>query len=375
MLIGIDGNEANIEKRVGVNVYAFDLLWSIWQAQKKSPKKHSLIVYLKNRPLADMPPETSYFKYRILPGRGVWILTRLTPLLWLSSDKPDVFFSPSHYLPPLAPMPLVSSIMDLGYLEFSGQFRKYDYWQLRLWSAISIFVSKAVIAISNSTKADIVRRYPFASKKIYVTHLGYDRNKFRAEISKEDVRLIKEKYSIVGDYLLFLGTLKPSKNIGRLLESFSRILKEAEIKLVIAGKKGWLYSPIFEKVKELGLTKEVIFTDYIVEGDKPALIAGAKAFVIPSFWEGFGLDVLPAMACGVPVVVSKIGSLPEVVGEAGIFVDPDSVESIAAGIKKVLSMSKVEYNKQVKKGLAQAAKFSWEKTAKKTLEIIENAKR
>ena len=125
----------------------------------------------------------------------------------------------------------------------------------------------------------------------------------------------------------------------------------------------------------MGLQDRVIFTDYIGEADKPALIAGAKAFVLPSFWEGFGLDVLSAMAAGVPVIVSKVGSLPEVVGAAGIFVDPNSTNSIASGIRKVLSMSKLEYNELVKRGIAQAGKFSWEKTAKKTLEVITNAQR
>lgn len=374
MLIGIDGNEANIENRVGVNVYAFDLLWSIWQLQKKSAKKHRLIVYLKNPPLADMPKETEWFHYKVLPGAGMWVLTKLMPHLWSGRPKPDVFFSPSHYAPPLAPMPRICSIMDLGYLEFSAQFKKYDYWQLRLWTAISIYVSKSVIAISNSTKKDIVRHYPFASLKTYVTHLGYDKARFNQKTSKEDVRRIKAKYSIVGDYILYLGTLKPSKNIENLLTAFASIKPQvSSIKLVIAGKKGWLYESIFKKVRQLRLSKEVIFTDFIPEEDKPAIIAGAKAFVLPSYWEGFGLDVLPAMASGVPVIVSNIGSLPEVVGDAGVLADPSQTNSIAEAIKKVLSMSKLEYNKQVAKGLKQAAKFSWQKTAQETLEIITNA--
>jgi glycosyltransferase involved in cell wall biosynthesis len=145
--------------------------------------------------------------------------------------------------------------------------------------------------------------------------------------------------------------------------------------LVIAGKKGWLYTSIFKKVQELRLEDKIIFTDYLPEEDKPALIAGAKVFCLPSFWEGFGLDVLNAMACGVCVVVSNSGSLPEVAGEAGIYVDPNSSKSISDGINKVLSMDNVEYNRLVEKGLAQVKKFSWEKTAKKTLEALEDVPR
>lgn len=373
MIIGIDGNEANIENRVGVNMYAFELLCSIWRLQKKGKIKHKLIVYLKNPPLSDMPEQNVNFEYKILPGGSFWIITRLMPHLFFTSSKPDVFFSLSHYTPFFSPVPRVCSIMDLGYLEFSGQFQKKDFWQLKLWSAISIFVSKAVIAISQSTKRDIVRHYPFASKKTFVTPLAYDKSKFNLKVSPKDVRRVKNKYSIANDYILYLGTLKPSKNIEGLLQAFSNIRHcVSDIKLVIAGKKGWMYEKIFDKVRRLKLEDKVIFTDYVPEKDKPALISGAKIFVLPSFWEGFGLDAVSAMACGVAVIVSSAGSLPEVVGDAGFLINPYDPNDIAAKIKKVLNLNKFEYNKIVRKGLRQVKKFSWEKTAGETIKILEN---
>jgi glycosyltransferase involved in cell wall biosynthesis len=320
-----------------------------------------------------MPEETANFKYEIISGGGMWVLTRLMPRLIFNKDRLDVFFSPSHYLPPFAAMPLVCSIMDLGYLEFSGQFTKKVFWQLKWWSAISIFISKAVIAISNSTKDDIVRHYPSAKEKTHVTYLAYDTNQFNQNISEKDVRRVMNKYSIVDDYILYLGTLKPSKNIEGLVEAFGEVERNVPgIKLIVAGKKGWLYEPIFKKVQEVGLEKKVIFTDFVDEKDKAGLIKGARAFVLPSFWEGFGLDVLNAMACGVPVVASSVGSLPEVVGDAGVLVDPNSVDNVAKGILRVLSMDKLEYNSMVEKGFSQVKKFSWEESARQTLKIIEN---
>lgn len=372
MIIGIDGNEANTENRVGINVYGFELLWSLHRLQEQSKTKHSLIVYLKNEPLPDLPKETQNFRYKVIPGGGNWILTKLTPQLFKDRPRPDVFFSPSHYVPLVAPMPRVCSIMDLGYLEFSGQFRKKDFWQLKLWSAISIYVSKAIIAISNSTKTDIVRHYPMAKDKIYVSLLGYDNVKFNTNIQSNDVRRVKNKYSIVDDYVLYLGTLKPSKNLENLIRAFVGV---NGVKLVIAGKKGWLYESIFQTVKEVGLADWVIFTDFIDEKDKPFLIKGAKVFVLPSFWEGFGLDALNAMAAGVPVVASRVGSIPEVVGDAGILIDPKNVDSIRNGIKKVLSMSESTYNKLSTKVINQAKKFSWDKTAQTTLNALEYAVR
>jgi glycosyltransferase involved in cell wall biosynthesis len=367
MILGIDGNEANVGERVGVNTYAFELLRNLWKLQDEWKGDHSIIVYLKENPRQDMPEETEYFKYKVIKGGGGWVLTKLVPNLFFGRPKCDIFFSPSHYVPPVAPMPRVCSIMDLGYLEYTEQFRKIDFWQLKIWSAISIYISKAIIAISNSTKADIVRHYPFAKDKVFVTHLAYDAKRFNTKISGEDVRRVGSRYSIVTDYVLYLGTLKPSKNIEGLLEAFTSI---SNLKLVIAGKKGWMFDSVFKKVKELGLEDRVLFTDYVAEEDKPALIKGAKLFVLPSFWEGFGLDALNAMACGVPVVVSNVGSLPEVVGEAGIKVDPKDPESIAKGMREVLLAPVTKYNSLVEKGLAQAKKFSWEATARETLKII-----
>lgn len=376
MIIGIDGNEVNIKKRVGVNQYGFKLLHNLRKLQDEWKDKHSLVVYLREKPLPDMPEESEQFTYKVIPGGGAWILKKLTPYLIFGKDKPDIFFSPSHYAPPVSTVPRVCSIMDLGYLEFSGQFTKRVFWQLKYWSAISILVSKRVIAISNSTKKDIVRHYPFASGKVDVTLLAYDKERFNEDVGVKDVRRVKDKYSITKDYVLFLSTLKPSKNIEGLLEAWKKICRDFdETNLVIAGKKGWLYESIFEKVKDLGLEDSVIFTDFVDEEDKPALIAGARLFVLPSFWEGFGLDVLNAMACGVPVVVSDVGSLPEVAGNAGLYVDPNEPETIAENIKKVLNMGKKDYNRLVEEGLRQVKKFSWKKTARQTLKILERVGR
>lgn len=378
MIVGIDGNEANVEKRVGVNTYAYELLWNLWKLSDEWKNEHKLIVFLKNDPRSDLPKETQCFRYRVIKGGNSWILKKLIPALLKNEEKCDVFFSPSHYIPPIASIPRICSIMDLGYLEFSGQFQKKDFWQLKLWSAISIFVSKSIFAISNSTKSDIVRHYPFAKNKIYVTPLAYDDNKFNLSINDKDVRRVGSRHSIVSDYILYLGTLKPSKNIEGLIEAFASIINHQSIinlQLVIAGKKGWLFDSIFQKVKDLNLEDKVIFTDFMPEEDKPALIKGAKVFVLPSFWEGFGLDILNAMACGVPVVCSSVGSLPEVAGDAGVLIDPYNTESIAEGIKKVIFATPEKYNSMVERGLRQVKKFSWEKTARETLKVITNVKR
>jgi len=372
MLIGIDGNEANVQSRVGVHQYSFEILWGIYRENKRVGKKHSFLIYLKNSPRKDLPKEISWWRYVVLPAKGLWILTKLMPAL-MKTKRPDVLFSPSHYLPPLTSIPKVFTVHDLGYLRFSAQFKKYDYWQLKLWTAISLSISKCIIAVSNSTRKDIVRHYPKYSKQIEVVYHGYNNKRFNKNISEVFVRRIKRKYKINGNYILFLSTLKPSKNIEGLLTAFSGVKDlYPKVKLVISGKKGWLYESIYKKAEELGL-RDVVFTGYIEEKDKPALIKGAKVFVLPSFWEGFGMDVLGAMACGTAVVISNVASLPEVGGDAVIYIDPSSSDSIKDGITKVLSMSRNEYNKIIKKGYEQAKKFSWEKAAMETLKAIEES--
>ncbi len=373
IVIGIDGNEANRENRVGVNTYAYETMKAIYQLQDTWSGTYSFRIYLKDAPLPHMPKATDSWEYKVVPGTGLWILKSLMPVLYREKNKPQVIWSPSHYVTPFSPQPKICSIMDLGYLEFSEQFRKRDFWQLKLWTAWSVLVSQKVIAISETTAKDIVRHYPFAAKKISTTLLGYDNQLYNNTISESNVRRTMKKYQLT-DYVIFMSTLKPSKNIEGLIRAWETVHQQfPHYKLVIAGKKGWLYESIFSIVKNKHLEDSIVFTDFVSEEEKPYLIKGAKAFVLPSFWEGFGLDVLTAMALGVPVVASDRGSLPEVVKDAGIIVNPKSIDSIAEGIVSVLSMKDAERERLITKGFARAADFSWEKTAIATLSVIQSA--
>jgi len=373
MNIGIDGNEANVEQRVGVNTYAFEILWGLYKLQdNESKKRANFTIYLKHPPRSDLPKEEVFWKYKQLPPQKFWVATQLMPHLYKTKSKPDIFFAPSHYLPPFCPMPAVCSIMDLGYLEFSDQFKAKDYWQLKLWSARSMHVANKIFSISNTTKNEIVRHYVFARNKVVVTPLGYDKSTYNLTRPQQDVRRVISKYNLSNNYILFLSTLKPSKNVVGLLESWAEIQEKfPDTKLVIAGKKGWLFEDIFKSVKNLDLEERVIFTDYVPEKDKEALIKGARVFTLPSFWEGFGLDVVSSMASGVPVIVSDRGSLPEVVGKAGIIIDPDKTNDLSMALQKVLNMSSSSYNNLSKLGLQEAKKFSWEKAATITLSVLE----
>jgi glycosyltransferase involved in cell wall biosynthesis len=371
MVIGIDGNEANVENRVGVNQYAFELLHALYKLPESM--KHKFYIYLKEKPSSELPKEKENWKYVVLPGGGKWIIKKLMPRLYTKKEKLDVFFTPSHYVPPFAPVPRVCAVMDLGYLESAGQFRKYDFWQLKLWTAWSMRASRKIIAISEATKAHMAETYPYTKNKTKVTLLAGDTSVKNAKVSKAQIGVVKRKYKINGEYVLFLGTLKPSKNIDGIIAAWAGIhTKYPEMKLVIAGKKGWLFESIFQKTKEHKISKKVVFTGFISDREKQVLLSGAKLFAMPSFWEGFGIDILNAFSCGVPVVTSKRGSIPEVGGDAALYADPNNVDDISEKIDKVLSMSKNDYNNLSKKVKKQAGKFSWEKTARETLKILDS---
>lgn len=380
MIIGIDGNEANVKQRVGSNQYAFELLHALYNLPEA--KTHKWVIYLRSNPLPDLLKTTLWWNYKVFGPKKFWTQAAL-PLSLLLGKRPDVFFSPGHYRPRWSSIPTVVSIMDLGYLRIPAQFTKKDLLQLTRWTAYSIKKSDHILAISRSTKRDIMKYYKVPSGKITVTYPGYDKSKFKIKnISKAwpfglklKIIRIKKKYGIKSDYILFLSTLKPSKNIEGLIEAYALLANDSEfrrmnangISLVVTGKKGWMYESIFQKVKELGLDNKVVFTDFVPEEDVTGLMAGAKVFVLPSFWEGFGIPVVEAMATGVPVVASNIGSLPEIVGNSGILVDPNDPKDIARGIKEALE----NRDELVKKGLARAKLFSWQKTAKQTLEVLE----
>ena len=371
MIIGIDGNEANVKRRVGSNQYAFELLHALHDLPQS--KKHEWVIYLRKPPIAGLPRGTEGWKYKVFGPRFFWTQFAL-PLSLFFGKRPDVFFTPGHYRPRWSPVPTVISIMDLGYLKFPEQFTKKDLLQLTRWTAHSIKEADHIIAISESTKKDIMSYYKIPAEKITVTYPGYDSKNFQfshsegINLSNFQINKVKEKYGIKGSYILFLGTLKPSKNIEGLLEAFGLL---GNLSLVVAGKKGWLYESIFKKVQELGLEEKVIFTDFVPDEDVPALLAGAKVFVLPSFWEGFGIPVVEAMAIGTPVVASNVGSLPEVVGEAGVLVDPGDPKDIVRGIKEALE----NHDSLAQKGLARAKLFDWPKTANLTLRLLERVAR
>lgn len=362
MIIGIDGNEANIEKKVGISEYAFELLRE-FKNLKSQFSNLKFSIYLKDPPRKELPKTDENWGYKIVGPKKFWTQIGLPFNLYFNKPRPDVFFSPTHYAPRFCPVPTVVSVMDLSYIFYPEMFNKKDLYQLKSWTQYSVEKAKKVLTISNASRNDIIKQYKLDQKKVVVTHLG-----LKPTEGKNDMGVDK-KYGIDGEYILFVGTLQPRKNIIRLIEAFSK-LNEKKIELVIAGKKGWMFDEILETPEKLGIKDKVKFLEFVPNEDLPSLYSKALCFVLPSLYEGFGLPVLEAMANKCPVITSNVSSLPEAGGDAALYVDPENVGDIVAKMEKVISDGKLR-EQMIKKGLEQVKKFSWEKTAKETLSVLE----
>ena len=372
MIIGIDGNEANIKNRVGVGQYAFNLITQL----NKLDKNNQYIVYLKNRPLSDMPKPSKDWQYRVFGPSKLWTRFALPLHLFTEKTKLDLFYSPTHYSPLFCPCPTIPTIHDLGYLEAKNQFTKKDLYQLINWTNQSIKKSAHIITVSNFSKNEIEKIYNINPQKITIAYNGTDNP---SKINKKDEEKILLTYNLKPkNYYLYLGTLKPNKNIPFLIKSFAQYLKETkDLKfqdsnvLVIAGKKGWLFEEIFETVKQEGIEDKVIFTDFINEDQKWTLYKHAKALVLPSIYEGFGIPVIEAMKSNTPVITSNIAPLKEVIQDNGFYFNPTKQKELINQFIKLDSLSLTKIKEITDKAKIRADFFSWSNTAKSVLKVFE----
>ena len=294
---------------------------------------------------------------------------------FVSRETLDVFHSPASTIPLAYNKNAVVTIHDLAIYKNPKWFPK-QYFSTKVSVPQSLRKAREIIAVSEYTKQDLIDILKISKEKISVILNGVEK---REDIDKKDSKdreKIKEKFSIKKDFILFIGTLQPRKNIAGLIAAFDKLRGNKifeNYQLVIAGKKGWDYKDIFEKVRNKALTKKVLFTDYISQEDKIRLLNAASCFCFPSFYEGFGLSILEAMQQGTPVITSNTTSTKEIGGEATLLVDPYKSSSIAQALKKVLGDDNLRRS-LIQKGYNHVEKFSWKKCAKETLEIYNQVK-
>ena len=426
MVIGFDGSRAFSKDRTGTENYSFQLL----KALAKVDSKNIYIIYIKpNSSVISNVNERSQnsksksrdsslitrndnigwpdnFKFREINWPRLWTQAGLAIKTY--QDKLDVLFIPAHTSPLIHKKGLktVVTVHDLGseYLPKMHQLKQRLY--LKYITRYQLKSATKLIAVSKATKNDLIKKAGIEPGKIEIIHESYDKELFKPFDSAQGgpvkgdtlVNSLKQFDIKPGKYFLFVGTVQPRKNLERLIESYGRLLgvlparypavhprshslaaatrRESLLavtprNLVIVGSKGWLSDEIYKLPEKLGIEDNVKFLGRVEDKYLPALYSGAIALTFPSLFEGFGLPILEAQACGCPVLTSNISSMPEVAGKGALYVNPNSLNDIIRGMREVQS-SKFKVQSLVKAGFENIKRFSWEKCAKETLKVLEN---
>lgn len=282
-------------------------------------------------------------------------------------DKIAIYHHPAFILPLLNfGYKKIITIHDLGFYVFGKDFAtSWHARHLRFMLPRSLKKADKIIAVSEATKRQIMDIFHLPAEKIVVIYEGVSA-KFKVIQDRVEVAKVLEKYGLKQPYILFVGTMDPRKNVKRLLEAFLQIKQEfPELSLVLAGARGYLFDKNLQYLIERG---EIIAPGYICEEDLVCFYNGAKAFAFPSLYEGFGLPILEAMACGTPVLTSNRYSMPEVAGDSAVLVNPENIEELAAGLKALLGNSSLRDELRTK-GLARVREFTWGKAACHTLAV------
>lgn len=372
MIIGFDGSRAFEKNKTGTENYSYQLLKNLL----KFDTFNRYLVYFRpgNEVLEKNWP--SNVKFKVLSFPRLW--TQVGLALQTFKDPVDVLFVPGHTLP-LIRRPKLKTVMtvhDLGveYLPKTHQLKQRLY--LGFITKFQFRSATRLVAVSKATQRDLIDKVGIDPKRIALVYEGLNP---QLDISvKPDTKVdVLNRYDLESKkYFLFLGTIQPRKNLSRLIESYANFLAQdinhKKIKLVLGGGKGWLSDEIYELPKKLRIETQVKFLGRVPDSDLPDLYRQALALVFPSLYEGFGLPVLEAFACDCPVITSNSSSLPEVAGDAAILVDPYNIEAIALAMDEITEDKKLRTD-LIRKGRAQLKKFSWQKAANETLEVLKEA--
>lgn len=359
MRVAIDIRPLLEEKRGGVSIYAAETARVL---AARGGHEYVLFSNGRKRVPADVPPESSGVKHRFFryPNRlfNASLAFLGTPTVERLTGEVDAVWLPNLNFV-ATKKPLAVTVHDLSFVRHPKFFSaKQRLWHRLVDARGTLRRADAVIAVSEHTKADVAETFGIDPGRIHVVHPAAG-HEFRPQ-SPADVARVRAAYGLPEHFFLFLGALEPRKNITGIIDAFSRVSGDAH--LVIAGGNGWLYEDIYRRAKSSPKADRIRFIGYVAEGDKPALYGAALGLIYPSFYEGFGMPPLEAMAVGTPVVASHVSSLGEVVGDAGLLVDPYVTGEIAEAMTAIATDDALSRMLR-ERGLARAKKFTWEESA------------
>ena len=309
------------------------------------------------------------------PLKRIWVEQMETPSQ-VRRLQADLYHGLLNVLPLRMHCPSVVSVMDLSFITQPHTHKRFNRLYLSLFTRWSCRKARRIIAISESTKRDLVQHFGIAADKIDAIALGVDAHFQPA--APAAISQFKQQQGIGDQAVFYLGSIEPRKNLARLLEAFAMVNGQWSMvngllpQLFIGGGLGWKYDPLLAQIRQMGLGERVKLLGRVQESDLPLWYSACAAFAYPSLYEGFGLPVLEAMACGAAVISSNVTSLPEVVGEAGLLIDPLDTAALARALMQVLSDVAVRQSMR-ERAIRQAAKFTWQRTAQETMQVYERA--
>ncbi len=366
MHITIDYTSA-IRQKAGIGRYTRNLVAAL--ADTDHENQYTLFCAGDAPAPAQWPANFSVRATRV-PARALtigWHKLNLPITVERFSGDSDIFHSPDFTLPPLRTPRGVVTVHDLSFLRLPqcADPGLRDYLTENVPRAVRR--ASRVLADSNNTKRDVVDLLHVPDDKVSVIHAGVE-PRFRPVRDVEQLARIRDRYRLPEFFVLFVGTIEPRKNLGRLISAYSDLRRQAGLphQLVISGARGWLYNDIYEQVARAGLTEDVLFPGFIDDSDLPALYTLADLFVFPSLYEGFGLPPLEAMACGTPVIASDNSSLPEVLGAAALLVPAEDTAAITDAMARVLGDATLR-TRLADLGRAQATRFTWQSAARQLI--------
>lgn len=352
----------------GINSYIYHLLKNLGQIDSD----YHYSVFLGDRRFVDgrLGLYYTWWPTQRPAVRVLW--EQLIQPIVLRQRRVDLLHAMAFVGPLWSPCPFVVTIYDLSFYRYPEAFRPWNRLYLSIFTRLSTRRARRVIAISESTRRDVVTILGVPPDRVDVAYCGVDES--LRPLPAAEVASFRSRRALPDRFILFLGTLEPRKNIRTLIRAYGQWHKlESGIpKLVIAGGKGWYYDQVFAEVEDLGLAGQVIFPGYVMQQELPWWYNAAECLVYPSRFEGFGLPVLEAMACGTPVVTTNVSALPEVAGDAALLVAPDDEPQLVEAMRRVLNDESLR-QEMASKGLAQAANFTWARTACQTVTAYDRA--
>lgn len=363
-------------RRAGVSQYTEQIVRHLMASLPRSDDTLTVFAGPSVPPDGYVPDGVRWVSSRLptghAPGRILWEQS-IAPVVAARTGL-DVLFCPVNVVPLACPVPSVVTVHDLAFLAYPEAFHAAKRRYLTAMTRLSVHRARRVIAVSAHTRDDLTRHFGVCSARIAVIPNAAD-DRYGPADDPAVVTRFKAEHNLPERFILFVGTLEPRKNLRRLIEAFALLGDaEADVTLVIVGASGWLTSDIAPLVQSRGLSDRTIFTGYVPDVDLPRWYQAATVFCYPSLYEGFGLPVLEALACGTPVITARTSSLPDVTGDAACLIDPSDVQDIAHALRSLLA-DEARRQEMSEAGIARSRLYSWERTAAATLDVIRGAAR